>query len=129
MGTVLTPSAFRILKVSFDVSAFISKKSTAGETIAVWGAGHRALTFMAMSDLQGVSFVIDSAKFKQGRLTPLLHRKIISPSEIDALGISVIILMLPGSLNDTVSKLLTSNLRFSGEIYCFDDHHLTLLED
>ena len=119
----------QFLKSSKAVATFVSKKSAAGETIAVWGAGHRALTFMAISDLQDVSFVIDSAEFKQGRLTPLLHRKIISPSEIDALGISIIVLMLPGSLNEAVSKLLTSDLRFSGEIYCFDDHQLMRLED
>lgn len=117
------------LQVSTSVANFVSQKSLDGHTIAVWGAGHRALTFMAVSELQAVAFVIDSAKFKQGRLTPLLHRKIIAPEEIATLGISLIILMLPGALNDTVSKLLTTELDFQGEVYCFDDNRLSLQEN
>ena len=117
------------LQVSTSVANFVSQKSRDGHTIAVWGAGHRALTFMAVSELQDVAFVIDSAKFKQGRLTPLLHRRIIAPEEIAALGISLIILMLPGALNHTVSKLLTAELDFQGEVYCFDDNRLSPQED
>lgn len=40
--------------------------------VAIWGASHQALTIIAMAELSGkISYVIDSATFKQGNLLPL----------------------------------------------------------
>ncbi len=77
-----------------------------GRKIAVWGAGHRALALMAMANLVEIESIVDSADFKQGKFSPILHKKIISPEEFFAGDYDVLILMLPGAFNAQVANLI-----------------------
>ena len=48
--------------------------------VAIWGAGHQALAVMALAGLSGkIKYVVDSAPFKQNKLTPGTHLPIVSP--------------------------------------------------
>lgn len=48
--------------------------------VAVWGAGHQALAVIALTGLADkISCVVDSAPFKQNKLTPATHVPIIAP--------------------------------------------------
>ncbi len=77
-----------------------------GEKIAVWGAGHQALTLLALADIgQYVSMVIDSAPFKQNCITPVSHIPIYGSEAIRDKGISYIIIMA-GSYSDEISKII-----------------------
>ena len=77
-----------------------------GEKIAVWGAGHQALTLLALADIgQYVSMVIDSAPFKQNCITPVSHIPIYGSEAIRDKGISYIIIMA-GSYSNEISKII-----------------------
>ena len=115
-------SRFSNLKSS--VSSFISKRKSEGHEIAVWGAGHRALALMALANVQQISFVIDSAEFKQGRYTPILRKEIISPHQIIEKGVTLILLMLPGELNGQVYNSLKKTFNYTGSVYLFDDKNI-----
>ncbi len=74
--------------------------------IAVWGAGHRTLALLALSKLKNIEYVIDSAKFKQGRFTPILHLKIVPPEHLKKKGVDLVIVMVPGLYPSEVLKTL-----------------------
>ena len=80
-----------------------------GKKVSVWGAGHRALALMVMADLREISFVVDSAEFKQNKYTPLLHKKIISPNDFLNTECDLLIVMLPGNYSQQVLKFLKDN--------------------
>lgn len=74
--------------------------------VAVWGAGHQALTVLAVADLAGrVSCVLDSAPSKQGRYTPATHIPITAPDALNAGSIDAVIVMA-ASYNGEVVELL-----------------------
>jgi SAM-dependent methyltransferase len=63
-------------------------------SVVVWGAGHQALAVMAAGDLKGrIRYVIDSADFKQGKLTPATHIPIVHPDTLNSDPPSAIIVM------------------------------------
>lgn len=74
-----------------------------GEKIAVWGAGHQALAVMAASEISDrICYVIDSATFKQKRLTPATHLPIVSPDVLEADPPRAIIVMAAGYSDEIV---------------------------
>jgi hypothetical protein len=74
--------------------------------VAVWGAGHRTLALLALSKLKDIEYVIDSAKFKQGRFTPILHLNIVSPEYLREKKVDLVIVMVPGLYPDEVLKTI-----------------------
>ncbi|MEI7614569.1 MAG: class I SAM-dependent methyltransferase, partial [Betaproteobacteria bacterium] len=50
-------------------------------SVAIWGAGHQALATIALTGIgSSIKYVVDSAPFKQGKLTPATHIPIVPPS-------------------------------------------------
>ena len=70
--------------------------------VAVWGAGHRTLALLALSNLEAVEYVVDSAKFKQGKFTPTLHIEIVPPERLVSDPVDLVIVMVPGIYPDEV---------------------------
>lgn len=107
-----------------SVKSIVSNASKRGQKITVWGAGHRALALMAMADLQEITCVVDSASFKQGKFTPILHKKIISPDMFLTTNCDLLILMLPGNYSQQVIQFLQDNksscrvLEFQDQMMC-----------
>jgi 2-polyprenyl-3-methyl-5-hydroxy-6-metoxy-1,4-benzoquinol methylase len=89
-----------------DLKEIGVKYKSQGKRLAVWGAGHRTLALLALAKLDEIEFVVDSAKFKQGRYTPVLHKKIVSPEELKKSGIDLIMVMLPGLYPGEVLKIV-----------------------
>jgi hypothetical protein len=75
-----------------------------GSKVAVWGAGHRTLALLAISETRDIEFVVDSASFKQGKYTPLTHFKIVSPTQLEASDVDTVIVMVPGIYPEEVVK-------------------------
>jgi 2-polyprenyl-3-methyl-5-hydroxy-6-metoxy-1,4-benzoquinol methylase len=77
--------------------------------LAVWGAGHQALAVLSLADLAGsVSYVIDSAPFKQGRFTPATHIPIVPPDRLREDPVDAVVIMA-ASYSDEVAKILQGN--------------------
>ena len=72
--------------------------------IAIWGAGHRTLALLALSKLKEIEYIVDSAKFKQGKYSPITHTKIVSPEFLKKSQVDLLIVMVPGIYPDEVIK-------------------------
>jgi len=70
--------------------------------IAIWGAGHRTLALLALAQMKDIAFIVDSAKFKQNKFSPINFTKIVSPHSLNNQNIDLLIVMLPGIYPDEV---------------------------
>ena len=79
---------------------------------------------MALSDVDKINFVIDSAPFKQGKYTPRIRKKIVSPNDFFSNErCDCVIVMLPGSLSGQVKSYLES-IEYKGKVVFFEDQVL-----
>lgn len=82
--------------------------------VAIWGAGHQALAVIALSGIAGsIKYVVDSAPFKQGRLTPATHIPIVAPEALRTEPVSAVIVMA-AAYSDEVVEIIKS--QFSSDI-------------
>jgi len=91
-------------KLQAEIEGYISRFKD--KRVAIWGAGHQALTVMALANLSGkIKYVVDSALFKQGKFTPATHIKIVSP---DALGQDPVdaVIVMAASYSDEVARII-----------------------
>jgi len=72
--------------------------------IAIWGDGHRTLALLALSQSKDIEYIVDSAKFKQGKYSPVIHTKIVSPETLIESKVDLLIVMVPGIYPDEVIK-------------------------
>ena len=95
-------------KVRRSVDEFLSEMEGCGLRTAVWGAGHQALADLSLLDMAGrVEVVLDSADFKQNKLTPATHIPIVSPSVL-AEGAIGAVLVIAGSYSAEIVRLLAA---------------------
>lgn len=105
-----------------DIGAFISRKASLQEQldafiarhvdsgIAIWGAGHQALATIALLNIaHGVRYVIDSAPFKQGKLTPVTHLRIHAPEHLHRDSVGAIIVMAAAYSDEIVRMIQHSH--------------------
>jgi hypothetical protein len=89
-----------------DYQDLFAKYKKHNKKIAVWGAGHRTLALLALAGLENLEYVVDSASFKQGKFTPVLHSKIVPPDHLRENPVDLVIVMVPGLYPDEVLKTL-----------------------
>jgi len=90
-----------------DLQDIIADYKSKNKKVAIWGAGHRTLALLALSKANGIEYVIDSAKFKQGKFTPILHLNIVPPEHLKKNKVDLVIVMVPGLYPSEVLKTLT----------------------
>lgn len=97
--------------------------------VAVWGAGHQALATISLANIgQKISFVVDSAPFKQGKFTPASHVPIVAPSVLDNNKVKAIIVMA-ASYSDEVCRLIQSNYGNQMKVAVLRDNYLEVLSE
>jgi 2-polyprenyl-3-methyl-5-hydroxy-6-metoxy-1,4-benzoquinol methylase len=90
-----------------DLTEYLNKH----KRVAIWGAGHQALTVFSMADLSNrITYVVDSAPFKQGKYTPVTHLPIVAPSKILEDPVDAIIVMAGGYTDSVVTKIRNMNI-------------------
>lgn len=90
-------------------------KKYKNKKIAIWGAGHRTLALLSISNLVEIEYIVDSAKFKQGKYSPILHKKILSPEVLKKNEIDLLLIMVPGIYpNEVVEKV--KSMKISADI-------------
>lgn len=89
-----------------DLQHIIADYKSKNKKVAIWGAGHRTLALLALSKLKDVEYVIDSAKFKQGKFTPVSHLNIAPPDYLKKEKVDLVIVMVPGLYPGEVLKTL-----------------------
>lgn len=89
-----------------------------GKRIAVWGAGHRTLALLSLSEYQLIDCIIDSARFKHDKFAPISHLRIRPPEILlDAdCGIDVILVMVPGIYpKEVISRIQSLPIQYQAE--------------
>lgn len=72
-----------------------------GKSIAVWGASHQGFTLLSTTGIaEDISYIIDSAPFKQGKFAPASHIEIISKEEALMQQTDIIIIVAPGYVDE-----------------------------
>lgn len=105
----------RVGSLRDDMKTFLIDCKERGKKVAVWGAGGKGVSMMAVVDLEDVAILVDASPEKLGLLTPVSHLTVTSPSEIEANGIDAIVIMAPAYEREIASKL-RNELRFKGDI-------------
>lgn len=80
-----------------EVNSLVEEFRAKGQKLAVWGASHQGFTLAATTGLKdGVSYMIDSAPFKQGRFAPASHIPIVAPDHYEKEPVDGILIVAPG---------------------------------
>jgi hypothetical protein len=98
-----------------DVSSFVAKCKQSSLKVAIWGAGGKGLSMMAVCDLAGIELLVDSNPGKVGLYTPVSHLRVESPAELSARGIGAVIVMAP-AFEREIARRLRGDLGFRGVI-------------
>ena len=117
------PGIGDVERLSHKLKDFMVKNYLNGKKIAVWGAGHRTLALLSIAKISEISFIVDSADFKQGKYSPVMHSKIVSPEVLERSDVDIVIVMVPGIYPDEVVKKIRSFSRIF-EIYKLQDNEL-----
>lgn len=111
--------------LSEELQHLLEKVKTENKKIAVWGASHQSLTILSSMRLHdSISYVIDSAPFKQGKYTIGSNIPIVAPSYILNEHIDVVLIIAPG-YTDEIARIV-QNLNREIEIYSLRSNHLEL---
>ncbi len=98
------------------------------KSVGVWGAGHQALMLLSQIDRDGkIKYVVDSAKFKQGKYTQVSHLSIVSPSTFYKDNLDAVIIMA-GSYSDEVCEDIKHKLGRKIAIAVVRDYGLEYLQ-
>ena len=92
---------------TYDIfNEYTSERIKKGK-IAIWGAGHQAITNISLlNQEEKISYIIDSATFKQGKYAPAIHLPVISPNIINTdKEIKTIIIMADGYSNEILRTI------------------------
>ncbi len=96
--------------------------------VAVWGASHQALAILSLLDLSGrIEYVIDSAKFKQGKFTPATHIPIVAPEKLNSDPVDAIIVMAAG-YSDEVANMIKQKFSKNINISILRDFGLEIIK-
>ena len=83
--------------LSRQMQQFVSSHLSEGKKIAIWGASHQGFTAASTTGVaDSVSYIIDSAPFKQGRFAPASHIPIVSPDHFFQEPVDAILIIAPG---------------------------------
>jgi D-arabinose 1-dehydrogenase-like Zn-dependent alcohol dehydrogenase len=109
-----------ILDLKANLQAFVKRRAERNERVAVWGAGGKGIAVLAVTQLTGIAYVIDSDPNKQGRWTPVSDLPVVSPTALLAEPVDALIVTAM-AYKDEIVHHLREEIAFKGEIVCLTD--------
>jgi len=86
--------------------------------IAVWGASHQTFFLLSqIGDTSKISYIIDSAEFKQGKYSPVSHIPICEYGDDMQCGA---VIVSAGSYNAEIVDILRKKHGYAGDVYVFE---------
>ena len=105
--------------VADDLRAFIDAYQLQGKRVAVWGAGGKGITVLAVAQIGRVAYVVDSDPHKRGRFTPVRHLPIYAPGRLLSDPVDAVIVIAP-TYRDEILAELCGALDFRGTVAVLD---------
>jgi len=95
-------------------------KKFPNKNLAIWGAGHQALALMSAAGLNDkkIKYVIDSAPFKQNKLTPATFIPIVSPAYFKQNLPKAVLVIAGGYNSEIVQQIKDYGLKI--KLFSFD---------
>ena len=107
-----------------EIVDYIDNQLNRGRRVGIWGASHQGFTLAATAGLgDKVTYIIDSAPFKQGRFAPTSHIPIISPEDAVNDPVDNIIIIAPGYTSE-IANIITKNFPSNTTIMVLKSNHL-----
>ena len=102
----------------------VNSYSKQGKKVAVWGASHQGFTLLSSLGLGNkISYIIDSAPFKQGKYSPASHVPIVDKHHYFEEPVDSIIIMAPG-YTDEIASIIKKELNADLDIRAIRSIHL-----
>lgn len=110
--------------ITDEINALVDRLHGQNKTLAVWGASHQGFTLAATTKLGGkVSYIIDSAPFKQGLYAPGSHLPIVSPDVWREQPVAAILIVAPG-YTEEIGKIIRERYGAQVEILTLRSNHI-----
>jgi len=103
-----------------QINTLVSKQKETNKKIAIWGAGGKGVSVMAVSKIEGISYVIDTDQHKQNLYTPVRHFPIYSPDILKTQPVDTILITALAYKDEIIRQL--KEIEFKGEIYLLSEN-------
>lgn len=103
---------------------YIDSYINQGKKVAIWGASHQGFTLIPSLGLSGkISYIIDSAPFKQGKFAPASHVPIVDRKHYFEESVASILIVAPG-YTDEIADIIRKELSAKIDIRTLRSNHL-----
>ena len=103
-------------------------KNLGNKNIVIWGAGHQSLAIISLSGIaKYISYIVDSANFKQNKYTSGTNIKIESPEQLKTNEPDAVIIIAAG-YSDEVRKIISGKYSFIKNIAIVREDHLEIIQ-
>ena len=100
-----------------------------GGLIAVWGASHLAFSIISAAGIQNkISYIVDSATFKQGRFAPPSGLEIFPPSHLTEDPVNTVMIFCPEYSSEIVGDIKEKYSSIINHIATFKDGGLEVVQ-
>ena len=110
-----------------ELHAYADSYIAEGKKVAVWGASHQGFTLIPSLGLsEKISYIIDSAPFKQGKYAPASHVPIVDRKHFFEEPVASILIVAPG-YTDEIANIIKTELSADMDIRTLRSNHLEKL--
>ena len=107
-----------------ELMDYIDSYIIQGKKVAVWGASHQGFTLIPSLGLsEKISYIIDSAPFKQGKYAPASHVPIVDRNHYFEDPVASILIVAPG-YTDEIADIIRKELSAEIDIRTLRSNHL-----
>lgn len=105
----------RASRLQVEIGEFVKLRRALGERVAVWGAGGKGLSLLAVMAVHDVDLLVDGDPHKHGRFTPVSHLRVSSPELLRERNIGAVLILAPAYRNE-ILQMLRTQYGFDGAI-------------
>jgi SAM-dependent methyltransferase len=98
-----------------ELRSFLERYAAEGKRVAVWGAGGKGVSSLAVGRVSSVVYVVDSDPHKQGLLLPVSHLRVVEADRLQSDPVDAV-LVTALAYRDEIVTLLRDKYRFRGQI-------------
>ena len=110
------------------VEKLLQRLTAENRRLAVWGASHQGFTAVSTTQLSDhIPYIIDSAKFKQGKYAPASHVLIVPPDHYFVDPVDAILISAPG-YTDEIAGIIRERYGSDVEILVLKSRTITSFE-
>lgn len=111
----LAPIQDESSRLASELRRIVDEHNAAGKKIAIWGAGGKGLTVLALAKLSKIAGLFDSDRFKHGLYTPVSHWLIEAPSADRLRNIDAVVVTAM-AYHKEIEQQLRGDFKFMGRI-------------